>query len=150
MRPWLSLIKILAKIYLFFNYKVFVDLNLNYFQNPRLHRAKLMRISCLSISMKIRFSLFYHSYPTDAKRNFFISHSYGGCASDYGWFMMKDFNSLSGCAEWDQVTGKSYFLYSGDTTKINWASGEWTRQTSYDKPWLFILWLIHTQFTVLG
>lgn len=39
--------------------------------------------------------------------------------------MMKDFNALSGCAEWDQVTGKSYFLYSGDTTKINWASGKY-------------------------
>lgn len=41
---------------------------------------------------------------------------------------MKDFNALSGCAEWDQVTGKSYFLYSGDTTKVNWASGKYTSE----------------------
>lgn len=48
---------------------------------------------------------------------------------------MKDFNALSGCAEWDQVTGKSYFLYSGDTTKINWASGKYmSEQLDQKKP----------------
>ncbi|XP_056022086.1 uncharacterized protein LOC125650831 [Ostrea edulis] len=62
-------------------------------------------------------------YADNQKRNFFVSHSYGGCPSDNGWFMMKDYDALSGCTEWDQVTGKPYFLYSGDTTMVNWASG---------------------------
>jgi hypothetical protein len=63
------------------------------------------------------------SYPTDSKRNFFVNHNYGGCPSDYGWFMMKDYDALSGCSEWDAVTGKSYFLYAGGTTMVNWATG---------------------------
>lgn len=68
--------------------------------------------------------MFSFRYADNQKRNFFVSHSYGGCPSDNGWFMMKDYDALSGCTEWDQVTGKPYFLYSGDTTMVNWASGK--------------------------
>lgn len=114
-------------IYIIFDSSKFLNTeNLSWYE--RKTSATILRLVFFFLPfICLRLFLFFSSpsYPTDTKRNFFINHGYGGCTSDIGWFMMKDFNALSGCAEWDQVTGKSYFLYSGDTTKINWASGKY-------------------------
>ncbi|XP_062618605.1 uncharacterized protein LOC134280203 [Saccostrea cucullata] len=61
--------------------------------------------------------------PNTGRRTFFINHQYGGCTSDAGWFMLKDYDATSECTEWDVMAGTPYFYYSASTTKENWSSG---------------------------
>ena len=58
------------------------------------------------------------------KRQVFINEYYNGCSDDKGWFMLKDYDSTSGCSQWDDVNNNMpYFFYSGDSTNINWQTG---------------------------
>lgn len=61
--------------------------------------------------------------PNTGRRTFFINHQYGGCTSDAGWFMLKDYDATGECIEWDVMAGTPYFYYSASTTLVNWSSG---------------------------
>ncbi|XP_033736371.1 uncharacterized protein LOC117324562 [Pecten maximus] len=69
-------------------------------------------------------------------RTFFINRSYAGCNSDYGWFILKDYDQTGGCSNWDTATGNPKVMYSADSTYINWAYGN--RQTG-DSFAIFVL-----------
>lgn len=62
--------------------------------------------------------------PNTGRRTFFINMQYGGCNADAGWFMLKDYDATSGCAEWDVNSGTPYFFYADSTNYENWSSGK--------------------------
>ncbi|OWF56765.1 Hemicentin-1 [Mizuhopecten yessoensis] len=63
-------------------------------------------------------------WDSNYKRNFFINGYGTGCTTMYGWIVLKDFNSVSGCTEWDPSTTSSpYIKYSTSTTLQNFYSG---------------------------
>ena len=68
--------------------------------------------------------------PNTGRRTFFINMQYGGCNADAGWFMLKDYDATSGCAEWDVNSGTPYFFYADSTNYENWSSGKYFNVTT--------------------
>ena len=59
--------------------------------------------------------------PQMGCRNFYINHHHGGCEADTGWLCI---GNLKGC-DWEKRQGESSFLYSNNSTAVNWHnSGE--------------------------
>ena len=80
-------------------------------------------IKCYMYSI-ILFSLLFSAMTNSLKRQVFIHEYYNGCSDDRGWFMLKDYDSTSGCTQWDVVSNDMpYFFYSGDSTNINMETG---------------------------
>ncbi|XP_060084091.1 uncharacterized protein LOC132563345 [Ylistrum balloti] len=63
-------------------------------------------------------------YSSNYKRNFYINAYGTACTSTYGWIMLKDYNSISGCSVWDPATTSNpYIKYSTSTTLQNFYTG---------------------------
>jgi hypothetical protein len=59
----------------------------------------------------ILFSLLFSAMTNSLKRQVFIHEYYNGCSDDRGWFMLKDYDSTSGCTQWDAMTGRNRLLF---------------------------------------
>lgn len=55
---------------------------------------------------------------------FFINYQYGGCIVDVGWFMLKDYDVIGECMEWDVMLGIFYFYYLVLIMLVNWSLGK--------------------------
>lgn len=55
---------------------------------------------------------------------FFINYQYGGCIVDVGWFMLKDYDVIGECMEWDVMLGIFYFYYLVLIIFVNWSLGK--------------------------
>ena len=66
---------------------------------------------------------FYSPHGASSGRTWFISKSYGGCANDYGWLMVKDYGTTSGCSEWDSHTSPTtpYIMYAPGSGDMKWS-----------------------------
>ncbi|XP_071164274.1 uncharacterized protein [Mytilus edulis] len=101
-------------------------------KNDWLDCGNILDSSWTDITSKTKnFCAFEPNSGNTYKRQVFINEYYNGCSNDVGWIILKDYDATQGCSSWDVTTDTPYCYYSGDSTNINWETGNRQKADSF-------------------